>query len=184
MRREHRTSWIWLLVFGVVGAGVGALVQAQRSAVGVPPLVPPLSLSATLTVLAGVLLVLGILLRRAVTHRAERMVNPFHAVRLLAASRASQFVGALFGGFGLGALLPLGARSVPAPGATWAPILATAITGAVLLGVGLLVEHWCRVPPSDDEDGEGSGGGPGGGAAGRPGEEPAPHATRTRPRDI
>lgn len=184
MQRGHRTSWVWLIVFAVVGAGVGALVQVQRSAVGAPPLVPPLSLAATLAVLAGVLLVLGILLRRAVTHRAERMVNPFHAVRLLAASRASQFVGALFGGFGVGALLPLGARSVPAPSATWAPILAAALTGAVLLVVGLLVEHWCRVPPSDDEDGEGADTEPGGGSARRPGDEPAPHATRTRPRDI
>ena len=104
-----------------------------------------LGFSAALAVL---LIVLALRLRRNLA-KGVGAVNPFHAVRLLATARAGQLVGALFTGFGGGMLLSLAWRSVPAPGSTWAPMLVTAVAGAVLLACAIVAEHLCRVPPSE-----------------------------------
>ncbi|MFC6236077.1 DUF3180 family protein, partial [Leucobacter soli] len=84
----QRTPFLSVVTFAVAGLAIGLLVQLVRSAQGSPPLVPPLSLAATLLVIAAVLVVLAILLRRAVLRTSGRAVNPFHAVRLLAVARA------------------------------------------------------------------------------------------------
>lgn len=148
MPRLERTSVLLVAAFFVAGIAAGVLVQVFRSATGAPPVVPPLTLAATLVVIAGVLLALGLSLRRAVTRKSERPVNPFHAVRLLAGARASQFAGSLLGGFGFGLLLQVLTRTVIPPAATWLPMLMVGIAGAVLLGAGALTEWWCRVPPT------------------------------------
>lgn len=146
-----RTSPLVIVTFASVGLAVGLIVQFSRSARGISPFVLPLSLAATLAVMAAVLLVLGIALRRAVTRASTRPVNPFHAVRLLAGAKASQFAGALFGGFGGGLALQLLTRSVPAPPATWLPLVAALVAGVLLVIVGVIVEHLCRVPPDEPE---------------------------------
>lgn len=151
MNSASRTPILALLAFAVGGAAVGLLLQFIRSARGSAPLVPPASLSLSLLVMAGVLLVLGITLRRAVTRRSQRAVNPFHAVRLLAGARAGQFVGALFGGFGAGLALQLLSRSVLPPPETWLPMVLVLGAGVVLLVVGIVAEALCRVPPNDPE---------------------------------
>lgn len=88
MPKLQRTSPLAITAFAVVGLAVGLLVQFARSSWGLAPFVPPVSLAATLVVIGAVVLVLGIALRRAVTRRSGRPVNPFHAVRLLAGARA------------------------------------------------------------------------------------------------
>ena len=149
----QRTSSLTVVAFAVGGTALGLLVQMARSAQGRAPLVPPVSLAATLLLLAAVLLVLGLLLRSAVKQRSEqraprRRVNPFHAVRLLAGARAGQFAGALFAGLGGGSMLQLLARSVPPPVATWLPMLLVLVAGAALVVCGVIAELLCRVPPS------------------------------------
>lgn len=94
----QRTSPLTVATFAVVGIGIGLLLQLVRSNAGMAPLVPPVSLALTEVVLGGVLITLAISLRRAVTKKSGKAVNPFHAVRLLAGARAGQFVGALIGG--------------------------------------------------------------------------------------
>jgi hypothetical protein len=145
------------LAAAAIGVAVGLLVQLSLSSRGFPPLIPPLSLSVTLVFIAAVLLGFGIRLRRSLSG-ASRPVNPFHAVRLLAGARAGQVVGALFGGFGLGLVLSLLGRSVPAPVATWVPMLLVVGSGLTLVVCAAVTERLCRVPPGqgagdgDDDD--------------------------------
>lgn len=145
-----------MLAFAVSGAVAGLLIQLIRSARGSAPFVPPISLALSLLVLAGVLLGLGIALRRAVTRRSGRQVNPFAAVRLLAAARAGQLAGALLGGFGGGLALQLLTRSVMPSAQTWAPMLFAVFAGLLLVASGLITEALCRVPPRDPEDDPGN----------------------------
>jgi len=156
MRRLQRTSPLAVLTFAVVGVSVGLLLQFLRSTRGEAPIVPPLSLAATLVVLGAVLLSLAIALRRAVTRVSGKPVNPFHAVRILAGARAAQFVGALLGGFGAGLLVQVVTRTIPPPPSSWLPMLLTLVAGLVLLVCAVIAETLCRVPPSDEsEDAEG-----------------------------
>ncbi|MDI6022465.1 DUF3180 domain-containing protein [Leucobacter sp. UT-8R-CII-1-4] len=150
----QRTSPLTVATFGVVGIGIGLLLQLVRSNAGMAPLVPPISLALTELVLGGVLVTLGISLRRAVTNKSGKAVNPFHAVRLLAGARAGQFVGALIGGFGAGLALQLLSRSVMPPAASWVPMLCVFGGGVALVVCGVIAESLCRVPPgADDADG-------------------------------
>lgn len=153
MPKLERTSALTVAAFSVVGLAAGVLLQVFQSTRGDAPFVPPASLPATLLVIAAVVLALGIALRRAVTRASARPVNPFHAVRLLAGARASQFAGSLLGGFGLGLLIQVMTRSVIPPSSSWLPMLFVAVAGVVLLIAGAIAEWLCRVPP-DGSDAE------------------------------
>ncbi|MDA3146297.1 DUF3180 domain-containing protein [Leucobacter sp. UCMA 4100] len=138
-----------LVVFGIVGAGIGLLLQTYRSGVGVAPFAPPLSLPASLLVIAVLLIVLALRLKRAIVDTRTITVNPFHAVRLLAAAWASQFTGALFAGFGLGLFVMIAGRVTQLAAAVWLPMGLTTLTALVLLIAGLFAERVCRIPPDD-----------------------------------
>lgn len=179
MRPLQRTSPLTVLVFAVVGAVIGLIVQFVRSSRGLAPFVPPTSLAATLVVVAAVLIVLAVILHRAVKPaddepRPQRKpVNPFHAVRLLAGARAGQFAGSLFGGFGAGLALQLLTRSVMPPAHTWFPMLLVLGSGIALAVCGMIAEWLCRVPPSGPDTGSEGGGEPGGTDPGAASERPA-----------
>lgn len=154
MRKVERSNPLVALAVAAMGAAVGLLVQFALSNRGHAPFSPPLSLSASLVLVAGVLLVFGLRLRRQIRNRPGA-VDPFHAVRLLVTARAGQIVGALFGGFGAGLLLSLTGRSVAAASATWVPMMLVVVAGAALLASAAIVEHWCRVPPGDETEEDG-----------------------------
>ncbi|MBN9613394.1 MAG: DUF3180 family protein, partial [Actinobacteria bacterium] len=63
----QRTPILSVIAFAVAGVAIGLLLQLMRSAQGSAPLVPPITLAATLLVIAAVLLVLAILLHGAVS---------------------------------------------------------------------------------------------------------------------
>lgn len=148
MRRIDRLSPLAILAAAAIGVAIGLVIQFALSSRGNPPLVPPLSLPATLVLIAAILLGFGIRLRRNVMKRAGA-INPFHAVRLLAASRAGQLVGGVLGGFGGGLALSLLGRSVPAPIGTWLPMVLVVASGAVLVICAVISERMCRVPPGN-----------------------------------
>lgn len=138
----------------ITGFGLGLLLQLARSAMGHAPVVPPLSLPVTLVLLGAIVLVLAIVQQRTVARR-DRMVNPFRAVRLLAAAKASLLVGTLFFGFGGGMLLQFGMRSVSPAAEVWQLGAATLGGGLVLAVCGAIAEFLCRVPPAgEDPDAE------------------------------
>lgn len=150
MRGEERTGPLAVAAAGAMGIAIGLVLQFALSGRGAPPFVPPLSLALMLVLIAGVLLALGIRLRRTVRGRAGA-VNPFHAVRLLATARAGQLVGALLGGFGGGLALSLLGRSVPAPSESWLPMVLVCAAGAALVTCAAITEHLCRIPPGDGD---------------------------------
>lgn len=154
MRKIERTNALAVVAAGAMGTAAGWLVQFALVSRGVPTFVPPLSLPITLAAVATVLIVLGIRLRRAVTHRPGD-VNPFHAFRLLLTARAAQFVGAIFGGFGGGLWIAIVGRSIAPAASVWSPMLFTVVGGAVLIACGVITELLCRVPPGDDEQDSG-----------------------------
>lgn len=153
MRRVDRTNPLTMLAAVAMGVAFGLVVQFALSGRGQAPFVPPISLPVTLVLIAAVLLYFGLRLRRTMTRRPGA-VNPFHAVRLLAAARAGQLVGALLGGLGGGFALALLGRTAPAPAEMWLPMVLTVITGAVLVACAVITEYLCRVPPSDDAEQE------------------------------
>lgn len=139
------------IIAGGFGVVAGFLLQFGLTRSGASPLVPPYSLSLALGAIAVVALVFGLRLKRAIADSA-RMVDPFQAVRVLVVARAGALVGALFGGAGAGFVLSLIGRSVAAPASIWLPMAAMLVAGLVQLGVSLLVERWCRVPPGDGDE--------------------------------
>lgn len=151
MQKLDRLNPLASLVAATLGIVAGLFVQFFLSGRGLSPLVPPLSLPVTLVCIAAVLLGFGIRLRRNLTNR-KGVVNPFHAVRLLATARAGQLAGGLLGGFGGGLALSLLGRSVPAPATSWVPMLLVFFGGLTLVICAMITERMCRVPPGDGTD--------------------------------
>lgn len=152
MNPAQKLSPAFFIIIAIGGFGAGLLLQEWRSGAGYAPFAPPYSLPASLLLLAGLLLILALRLKSAIEHKDGKRVNPFHAVRLLAAARASQITGAGFTGFGLGLLILLLGRPVGVSTGVWLPMLFTAACGSALIVTGLIAEGVCRIPPSDASD--------------------------------
>jgi hypothetical protein len=115
---------------------------------GRPALVPPVTLGPALAVLGGVLLLVAWPVRQAA--RGKRRIDYRHATSVLGFAKASSTVGALLAGAALGAVAFFASRAVVADGAILA--LAAGAGGALVqLVAGLLAEHWCVLPPDDEE---------------------------------
>lgn len=150
----QRTGWFPIVAVAIVGFGVGYLTQTALSASGRPPLVPPYSLPATLITVSAIVIGFAIPLRRAITGASKKRVNPFVAVRVVAAAKATIISGALFFGFGIGILLYFGLRTVAPEASAWWPVIVTAISGALQVAVGLVAEWLGRVPPTEHDTDE------------------------------
>lgn len=138
------------LVVGGAALVAALIVQFGLSRSGRSPLVPPYSVAIALVAIGIVLLSFGLRLKRMIADK-KRVVDPFHAVRVLVAARAGGLVGGMFGGFGGGLALSLIGRTVAAPVSIWLPMVAVCAAGIFLAVCGVLTERWCRVPPGDDE---------------------------------
>lgn len=138
------------LVAGAVALVAALIIQFGLARSGRSPFVPTYSAALALCAIGIVILVFGLRLKRLIADK-KRIVDPFHAVRVLVAARAGALVGGLFGGFGAGLALSLLGRSVPAATAIWLPMIAVCAAGIFLAVCGVLAERWCRVPPGDDE---------------------------------
>lgn len=149
-----RISPLTLLLCAVIGLGGGLLIQTYRSGSGLAPLSPPASLPASLLVIAIMLFILAKRLKAYLSPERKAPVNPFHAVRLLAAGRASQFTGSLFAGFGAGLFVTVASRITQMDMQNWLNMLLTALTGALLLLAGIYAEQACRLPPEDGDENE------------------------------
>ena len=155
MSPAQRTQWWPVALVAVVGFGLGFLLQTALSAGGSPPLVPPYSLPATLITVSGILLGFAIALRRAITGTSKKRVNPFVAVRIVAAAKASILAGALFAGFGAGIVVFFTLRTVAPQPENWWPVLATLGAGIGQTVIGVVAENLCRVPPPSDAESDG-----------------------------
>lgn len=144
-----------LVAFLALGSAVLAIaLQLGLAAVGLSKIVPQVTLSATLVLIAVVVIVLALPVRRATRARegsaTPPRVDPFYATRVVLIAKASSVAGALLGGAAVGLVVELLIRPVSMAGSVWAG--AAMVVGAVLLLVaGLLAESWCALPPDDEE---------------------------------
>ena len=150
----RRTSIPLLLALAAIGGGVAWLAQIALVAAGEPTLVPPGTLVLTLFGIAAVLLAVGWPIRQFVRRKHDRAINPFQAMRTLLFAKASSLTGALVAGAGLGTLLYLVSRPVPAGGASAGLTVSTLLGAIAMVASGLVVEQWCRLPPQDPESDE------------------------------
>lgn len=149
MKRTRISS---LLGLGLAGAVAGFLIDLAIASAGRPVLVPPLTVPLTLVVVAALVIGFAIPIHRATKGTLRRPIDPFRAMRVVVLAKASSLVGALLLGASGGVLVYLLSRPVvPSLGSVWQDV--AAIVGAiVLLVAGLVAEHLCTIPPTDDDD--------------------------------
>ncbi|WP_166985794.1 DUF3180 domain-containing protein [Canibacter zhoujuaniae] len=140
----------WGFLTAVFAVAAGYLAQQLRTNFGHPLLSPSYLLAVLLVAVAVVLLITGLQLRKRLLER-EKRPDPFVAVRLLAASRAGQILGAFWTGFGLGLFIWVAPRLAETAAELWLPMVALLLTGALLWVIAPLVERMCKVPPGSDD---------------------------------
>jgi uncharacterized protein DUF3180 len=119
---------------------------------GQDPLPLPWTAVAGTAALAAAVLSLGVPVRRWVAGRRDRPLDPLYAARAFVLAKAAAYGGAVLTGWYAGqalALLPdvVGVRRTKLVLALLAVVAAVGVSAA-----GLVVQRWCRVPPSDDDD--------------------------------
>nr|WP_216845500.1 DUF3180 domain-containing protein [Rathayibacter sp. VKM Ac-2857] len=141
-----------MLGLALVGAVAGFLIDLAIASAGRPVLIPPLTVPLTLVVVAALVIGFAIPIHRATKGTLRRPIDPFRAMRVVVLAKASSLVGALLLGASGGVLVYLLSRPVvPSLGSVWQDV--AAIVGAiVLLVAGLVAEHLCTIPPTDDDD--------------------------------
>lgn len=151
----RRTRPSVLIILAVLGVAVGWLLETALAAMGQPIIVPPATLSVALVGIGAIVLAVGWPIRQVVRGIRKGPIDPFRAMRILVLAKASSLSGALIGGWAAGVLLYLASRPVLPPDTALLLVGSSAVAAVLLLSSGLVVEHWCRIPPSkDDEAGE------------------------------
>ncbi|OMH25442.1 hypothetical protein BKD30_05975 [Tersicoccus phoenicis] len=147
-----------LLVVAVVAAMIGWLVDVLVTRAGGPTPVLPLSSLFTVLLLVAITLGLGLHVLRWRQGKSRRMINPLLAARALVLAQATAYTGAVLGGWHVGVVIEqLGLLALRSDQSLLWFAVAQVAGGAVMVGTGVLVEYFCRIPP---EDGENSGEGP------------------------
>ncbi len=144
-----RTSATALILTTLVAAAVAWMAEAMLVMNGRPAVVPTVTLGIALVLLGGVLLLLAWPVRQAA--RGRRRVDYRHAMSVLGFAKANAVVGALLTGGALGAIAFFSTRPVVAGEAVLA-LAVIAVGAAAELAAGVIAEHWCVLPP-DDQDG-------------------------------
>jgi len=141
-----RTRPAALLLAALTGFALAFALDSVLAMRGLAVIVPPVSLSIALVLIAAVVLVMAWPVRRAAT--GERRVDPFYATRVVVLAKASVLSGALLAGSGAGILFYLMSRAVVPLGSTLTAG-GTVVAAALLVAAGLVVEHWCSLPPDE-----------------------------------
>jgi hypothetical protein len=148
----RRTGPGVLLLTAAIGVAVGFLVDQLLTSSGRPTFVPGVTLPILLVLLGAVIVLLALPIRRATRGTAGGPVNPFRALRIAMLAKASSIVGAVFAGFGGGLTLFLVTRPVTPSIGSWGAVIATIVSGAVLVAAGLVAEHLCTIRKDDDDE--------------------------------
>lgn len=143
----RRTPVAWLVGVAVVAFALAwAVLRMGRVFVPVP-----WATGLVLVALAVALLLGGRSVRRLVED-GEAWISPIGAVRIAALAQASAWVGSLLVGYFASQVLVavVNWHAEFAVGHLWSSIT-SGVAALVLVVVGLLVEHWCSLPPGDDD---------------------------------
>lgn len=146
----------WLFLIGLVFGAAGWLINWWATRNGYPTPSLPLSSLLTIAAVVAVTLVFGLRVRRWRAGNRKKILDPILAARTVVLAQATAYAGALTTGWHVGILLDqltlVGVRSNLGP--VWGS-LAVIVAGLAMIGIGLIVESFCRLPP-DDEAGSGT----------------------------
>ncbi len=148
----RRTGPGLLAIVGVLGIGIGFLLDQLLTAGGRATFTPMVSLPVLLIAVGVVVVALAIPIYRTSRGHSVAPVNPFRAVRVAMLAKASSIVGAVIGGMGLGLLIFLLTRPVTPSVGSVSAVIATAVCGVVLVAAGLVAEHLCTIRKDDDDE--------------------------------
>ncbi|GAB3609364.1 MULTISPECIES: DUF3180 domain-containing protein [Humibacter] len=150
----RRTGPAALIALGLIGVGIGYLLEIALVAAGAAMLIPPISLSITLVAIGVIVVLLAIPIRRAVRSKVKVHVDPFRAMRIAVLAKACSLVGGLLTGTGIGVVVYVLTRPVPPTSdSVWLSVVA-AVSAIILLVGGLIAEYFCTLPPPKDEKAE------------------------------
>jgi 4-hydroxybenzoate polyprenyltransferase len=149
-----RTRPITLVLFAVVGAAAGWLLQVALVAMGSPAAVPSPTLALALLVIGVLVVAFAVPVRRAVRDRENHRVDPFYATRVVVLAKASSVAGSLLTGGTLAIIVFLLTRSVVVGVGSVLAGIAAVIGAVALLVGGLIAERMCSIPPHDGDDGD------------------------------
>lgn len=134
----------------VVLAAVGWLAAVFSTRYGLATPVLPLAALATMGLIVGLTLVLGIKVLRWRNGKRKKMLDPFLAALTLLLAQSCAYAGAVLLGWHAGILIDQlriwNLRSDE--GIIWLAI-AMGGGGLIMVVVGLVVERFCRIPPED-----------------------------------
>ncbi|MFH8251549.1 DUF3180 domain-containing protein [Microbacterium sp. B2969] len=154
-----RTGAGVLLLTAAIGLAIGFVVDQLLTAAGRATFTPTVTLPILLLLLGGVVVLLAVPIRRATRDaKGAAPVNPFRAVRIAMLAKASSIVGAVFAGFAGGLALFLLTRPVTPSVGSWGEVIATIVSGLVLVAAGLIAEHLCTIRKDDDDEHPGDSG--------------------------
>ncbi|HET9654238.1 MAG TPA: DUF3180 domain-containing protein [Kineosporiaceae bacterium] len=140
-----------LAVLAVLATGLTWLGLDLWSSRGglTPPL--PWATLLFLVALVGAVISAGLPVRRWVSGRRERALNPLVAARTVVLAKAAAYGGALLTGWYAGQALALLPELVEVRRARLLLAAGCAVAAIGLAAAGLVVQRWCRVPPPDDD---------------------------------
>ena len=150
---------IWTAVLTAFAAtAIGWVALDTWSGSGHPP--PPLGWAAVAGTIAlvAVLLGAGLQVRQWVRGQGNGRVDALVAARIAVLAKAGAYGGALLVGWYLSQALDIYPDLVGARRARFLVALVATASAVALSAAGFVVQHWCRVPPGDDNA---SGGGEG-----------------------
>lgn len=149
-----RTKPLFLVLFAIISAGAGWLVQSALTSFGAGAIVPPITLALTLVAIGVVVIIFAVPVRRSVRERDSKRVDPFYATRVVVLAKAGSVAGSLlFGATAAIVVFLLTRNVVPGVGSIFTSSAAV-IGSVVLLTCGLIAENMCSIPPDDRDKGE------------------------------
>jgi len=140
-----------LLFALVVGIAAWAVLDARDSSGG-SALPVPWTAPVGVLILAGVVLVAGLEVRRWVAGRRERPLDPIVAARIAVLAKAAAYAGGGLIGWYLAQAVVVLPDLVGDRRSRFVLALAAALASAGLAAAGLLAQRWCRRPPRDPAD--------------------------------
>lgn len=144
-----------LALCAVAGAVVGYLLMLIMSGRGLMSPVLDYSALFSMAAVSIITLGLGIRVKRFTTGRSKNRVEPIAAARILVLAQAGAYAGAVICGWHVSLMAALLTASGPSPTATRAIVLACC--GALMVVIGFIVQHLCKLPPEDtDENSDGA----------------------------
>jgi hypothetical protein len=149
-----RTRPFVLVLFAVVGAGAGLVLQVIIVSMGSAVVSAPFTLALSLAVIGLLVVLFARPVRRAVRDRENHTVDPFYATRVVILAKASSIAGSLLLGATAATVGYLLSRAVVAAVGSIFTTGAAVVGSIILLVCGLVAENMCILPPDDDDKGE------------------------------